>query len=120
MANVLYCLNHLIEDGSDVIIISEHWLWPLNLHQLQSIHSDHNGFGFADKRLNDLDKGGVCIIWKNSLQITLVTSISSDRFCIVQLQIQNFSANSDYAIYIISVYLPSSDYPMSKFVEYLV
>ena len=26
--------NSLISEGSDIIIISEHWLWPYDLHRL--------------------------------------------------------------------------------------
>ena len=49
-------LNHLINEGSNVIIISEHWLWPFNLNQLQDINPNYTGFGFADKRLNEQSK----------------------------------------------------------------
>ena len=53
LTNAYPYLNQLISDGSEVIILSEHWLWPFNLDQLQDIHPDYAGFGFADKRLNE-------------------------------------------------------------------
>ena len=53
LANAYPYLNHLMSDGSDVIILSEHWLWPFHLDQLQDIHPDYAGFGFAEKRLNE-------------------------------------------------------------------
>jgi len=83
-------VNNLINEGSDVIVLSEHWLWPFNLSQLQDIHPNFNSFGRADKRLHEgstLNRGcgGVGIIWKRSLPISPISSIESDRFCVVQL-----------------------------------
>ena len=59
--------------------------------------------------------GGVGILWKKSLPISPLTRISSDRFCVVQLHLEN----SHNAVYIIGVYLPSCDHPMEEFVDCL-
>ena len=72
--NAVPYLHHLIENGSDIIAITEHWLWPYQLHMLQNIHPDYDGFGFSDNRLHentDLIRGcgGVGIIWKKSLSV---------------------------------------------------
>ena len=120
VANAHPYLNQLISNGSDVIILSEHWLWPFQLNQLQDIHPSYAGFGFADKRLNEkshLTKGcgGVGIIWRKSLPIIPMTKIVSDRFCAVQLQPENPAEN----VYIIGVYLPSCNHSMEDFAEYL-
>ena len=50
---------------------------------------------------------------KKSLPISPVTTVESDRFCIVQLQ----SGNN--TIFIIGVYLPSSDHHIEEFSKYL-
>ena len=55
------------------------------------------------------------IIWKKTLPITPVTQITSDRFCAVQL----LSPDSEKSLYILSVYLPSSDYEIEEFFGYL-
>lgn len=82
LANAKLYLEHLINAGSDVIILSEHWLWPFNLDQLQNIHPDFVGFGYSDKRLHENSHlsrgcGGVGIIWKYNLQVSPVTKIVS-------------------------------------------
>ena len=53
LANSLPYINHLIETGSDIIAITEHWLWPYNLNKLEEIHPGYTGFGCADTRLNE-------------------------------------------------------------------
>ena len=120
LANATPYINHLISDGSDIIILSEHWLWPFNINQLQDIHPDFTGFGVADKRLDEKSLltrgcGGVGIIWRKSLPITPVSKIMSDRFCVIQLQPDNCGEN----IYIFGVYLPSCNHPAEEFMEYL-
>ena len=73
-------LNHLLEAGTDIIAVTEHWLWPYQLHMLQDVHPSYEGFGCSDNRLNknsDLVRGcgRVGIIWKKSLRISPVTSM---------------------------------------------
>ena len=103
-------LNHLLEAGTDIIAVTEHWLWPYQLHMLQDVHPSYEGFGRSNNRLNensDLVRGcgGVGIIWKKSLRISPVISISSDRLCAVRL----FISDTD-SINIGCIYLPSSDH----------
>ena len=51
-------LEQLINDGSKVMVISEHWLWPYELHRLGEVHADFDGVGVADRRLHeDRDAG---------------------------------------------------------------
>ena len=33
-------LHHLAQDHSDIIVVSEHWLWPYDIQRLESIHID--------------------------------------------------------------------------------
>ena len=44
-------LNALIEEDSKVIVVSEHWLWPFELHRLQEVHPEFSGTGKADAQL---------------------------------------------------------------------
>lgn len=48
LSNALPYLNHLTDEGSDIIVVSEHWLWPFNLNQLQDIPPHYTGFRFAN------------------------------------------------------------------------
>ena len=82
---------------------------------LQDVHPSCEGFGCSDNRLNENSDlvwgcGGVSIIWKKSLRISPVTSISSDRLCAVRL----FVSDTD-SINIVCVYLPSSDHCFEEF-----
>ena len=38
LKNSVPFLNALIEEDSKVIVVSEHWLWPFELHRLQEVH----------------------------------------------------------------------------------
>ena len=75
--NAMPYLNSLIEDNTDIIAISEHWLWPFELSELDNFHLDYMGLGQADKRLNEESTlyrgcGGVGIIWK-SVNLLLIS-----------------------------------------------
>ena len=101
LANAVPYIDHLIETGSDVITITEHWLWPFHLNRLEEINPLYTGVGFSSAKLNESSDlcGGVGIIWKKILPIVPVTQIVSDRFCAVQL----LSPDSESPLYIFSV-----------------
>lgn len=46
-------IRNLMDSGSDVIILSEHWLWPFEMQKLKEIHSEFNAECVTDSRLND-------------------------------------------------------------------
>ena len=77
-------LEHIVQRGSDVIVISEHWLWPFELHKLNEFNPHYTSLGKADPRLNETSEassrgcGGIGIL---SLDVTPITSIQSDRIC---------------------------------------
>ena len=48
-------LDHLVQGGSDVIVVSEHWLWPYELHKLDEFNSEYQGLGKTDPRLRSWD-----------------------------------------------------------------
>ena len=102
-------LNNLISDGSDIIVISEHWLWPFELHRLNEIHPDYCGHGLADSRLTSSSEGrgygGVGIIWRRDLDVSVVHATTSDRLCSIRLAHQS----SGSTLTVIGVYLPCQD-----------
>ena len=103
---------------ADIITISEHWLWPFELHTLNSLLPGYSAHGRSDKRLSEsptLSKNcrGVAILWTSSLSITPVTAVDSDRCVAVQVLLTTSS------LFIVSVYLPTSDYPLEVYREYL-
>ena len=93
-------LHQLIKDGSDIITINEHWLWPCQLCSLQNIHPDYDALGVSDHRLNEHSElvrgcGGVGIIWKKSLQVSPITNIHSDRICAIRVSLSQPSCSSE-------------------------
>ena len=100
----------LISDGSDVIVLSEHWLWPFDLHRLEGIHPDFMGWGQADSRLtsssdNTRGCGGIEVVWRHSLCSTTVSGSDSDRICGIRIKMKN----STKFLSVIAVYLPCAD-----------
>ena len=66
--NAIPYLSSLLEDNTDVIALSEHWLWPFELADLNNLHPDYTSIGCADKRLDEHSSlnrgcGGVGLIW---------------------------------------------------------
>ena len=114
-------LNELISDGSDVIVLSEHWLWPFELHRLEESHPDFMGWGQADSRLTSTSDstrgcGGVGVIWHRNLCSTTISGSDSDRICGIRIKIKN----SQQFLSVISVYLPCADFGADYYLECIV
>ena len=110
LSNSIQYLGELIDDGSDVILLSEHWLWPFDLHRLSDIHPDFMGWGLADSRLTSTSEstrgcGGVGVIWRRNLCCTTISGSDSDRMCGIRIK----TKNSQAVLSIIAVYLPGAD-----------
>ena len=111
-------LQHLTSNH-DILILSEHWLWPYELHKFNEVHPDFTGLGIADNRLNEDSNltrgcGGVGIIWRNNLAADPVRT-NADRLFAVQLQLPTLESIS-----VIGVYLPPTDHPLDTYREYLM
>ena len=88
--NGLPYIEHLA-NNHDIVIISEHWLWPFELHKMQNIHPNMTATASADKRLNpecNLTRGcgGIGIIWNSSLNTSSITGIDSDRIIAIKIE----------------------------------
>ena len=99
--------HYLNADGSDVIIISKHWLWPFELHQLEEIHPDFTCWSQADSRLTNTSDStracsGVGVIWHQNLCNTTISGSDSDCICCIRIKIKV----SQQLLSIIAVYLP--------------
>ena len=76
-------LHNLAERHSDVVVVTEHWLWPYEVHKLSTVHADFNSEVVVDKRLTECSNltsgcGGVGILWRNGLDATPISGIQSD------------------------------------------
>ena len=99
-----------LAEHADVLILSEHWLWPFELHKLNDIHPCMEGHAVSDKRLTaecGLSKGcgGIGIIWKKHLHVAPILNVKSDRICAVTI------GGCNASILVIGVYLPTTDSP---------
>ena len=45
-------IKHLISKGTDILILQEHWLWPFELDQLESIDPNYTYTCVCDNRLS--------------------------------------------------------------------
>ena len=97
-------LRKLIDEGSMIIVVMEHWLWPYELHRLNEILPDYTTSAISDKCLSSTSKlvrgcGGVAILWHKSLTIIPVDT-NSDHYCAIQVR---------SIISIVGVYLSSAN-----------
>lgn len=65
-------LDALIHEGSKILVLSEHWLWPYDLHRLNDINPEFDAIGKADSRLTEERDGGrgcggIGMIWHKSI-----------------------------------------------------
>ena len=100
----------VLAESSDILIISEHWLWPFEVHNFQNIRPDMNSLVVTDKRLTPectLTRGcgGVGIAWKKHLAVTLFEKVKSDRICAITVE------TTLAPTLIIGIYLPTTNTP---------
>ena len=114
-------LHKLFECDSDIVILSEHWLWPFDLYKLESLHPSFFGFGCADRRLTDITHdrsrgyGGVGVLWRKSLDVFPISDIVFDRICGIKMK-----KDGETWLSIIGVSLPCADLGMDYYRDTLV
>jgi hypothetical protein len=108
------------ESGSDIIAVSEHWLWPFEADRLRNIHPAFTA-EISNERLTENSTlrrgcGGVGLMWRKEINATPISSISSDRICGLRVKSPHPGAAD---ITIIGVYLPCSDTGVECYTEHL-
>ena len=94
---------------NDILCLSEHGLYPCELHKLDNISQGFISLSKASKNLNDENfgfirgNGGCAILWRKDLEscVRPLPHLGSDRICVIELT----KAEGD-KLYIIGVYLP--------------
>ena len=61
-----------MERGSQVLVMSEHWLWHFEPGRLEQISGEHEATGKTDGRLTEVAEGGrglggIGILWHKSI-----------------------------------------------------
>ena len=112
-------LNSLATDASDIIVVTERWLWPYEEDKLSNVCSGFKAVCVCDKRLSDISDlssgcGGVGILYKDGLDIMKIEGILSDRICGLKV---HFPAPTNYTLTVIGTYMLCSD--VENFKEHL-
>ena len=94
-------LNYL-----DIFAVQEHWLSKQSLSSLHSVHSDFNARGITSidygDGLSGHPHGGLCLLWRRSLDSFIEPLIYVDEKRLLGLKI----TSSNATILLLSVYLP--------------
>ena len=74
ISNRVPYVQHMAEEGTHIIVLCEHWLWPYQLHKLETMHPNYLAAGVADKRLTESSEllrgcGGIAML-PGQLQLT--------------------------------------------------
>ena len=114
--NSIPYIQHLFSLGVDILILQEHWLWPL---QLGSINKNYSFVAVCDQRLSstsNLSHGcdGTPILCKKCFHAAPLSKLNSDRICGIQLPLP-----LSHTLTILGVYMPSSDQPQEIYNSYV-
>ena len=113
-------IKHPISKGTDILVLHEHWLWPFELDQLESIDPNYTHTAVCDNHLSPTSTlrrgcGGCAILWKKTIPATLVSNLESNRICGIQLPLEGTHS----ALTILGAYMPSSDQPQEVYNAHL-
>ena len=102
-------LRCLLED-TDILSLSEHWLYNNTLYKLKEVCNDFLCYGRASRTASEENygvrrgSGGVAIFWRKSISgISPLLNINHDRVCGVRIQTYDSSI-----INILSIYMPAA------------
>jgi exonuclease III len=103
---------------SDIVVISEHQLYPAQHYKLGELNNEYNFLAKSSVSLNPAlcgsrpGHGGIAILWRQSLSgvVTGLKDIGTDRIAVAEIAV---SDNSN--VYIVGVYLPQAGCPVEDF-----
>ena len=120
MSSSSYLCELLSSRSVDIVGISDHWLNHTNVHFLNCIDSMYCSVVSCSKNgdynlSSTTSKGGVAIMWNKRLSnLISPLNIEDDRIIGIQVEI----APSQF-IFVIQVYIPCRNHPISYFREYI-
>ena len=115
--NSIPYIQHMISMGVDILVLQEHWLWPFEMSEFDSIDPNYSYTAVSDSCLSPTSTlicgcGGCAILWKKSIPAAVISNLISDRICGIQVPIEGTCSLS-----ILGVYMPSSDQPSHVYNE---
>ena len=120
MPTVRYISALLDDYNIDIIGISEHWLFPNSLNFLQTLHTGYDGVGVCSSKSDPFTshhrgQGGVALMYKKKLSSSITTiDIDDDRICGINVKFPD-----GRIVKIIMVYMPSSNYGIADYSNYI-
>ena len=95
-----------ILNSCDILAVQEHWLPKQSLSYINSVHPDFNARGISSfdycDRLSGRPHGGLCFLWRRSLDTFIEPIIYDDETRLLGLKI----TTSNATILLLNVYLP--------------
>ena len=115
-------LHQLADNDSDVVVVTEHWLWPFESHRLSQVHPSFAAETKTDARLDENSSllrgcGGVGILWRKTLDATPISCISSDQISGICLKL---TSPEPAEFTILGVYLPCAGQGLETYCEHLI
>ena len=109
---------HDLLNQTDILVVSEHGLFPCELYKLDTLHTDFLVSAKSSKQLTDAEfghkrgSGGVAIMWHKNMCNFVVSlpKLGTDRMCVIQLQLQDTSK-----LFIVGVYMPHQNCKISNY-----
>ena len=117
--NSIPYIRHLFSRGVDILVLQEHWLWPFELSELESIDPNYSHTAVCDNRLSPTSTrtrgcGGCAILWKKSIPAVAMSNLNSDRICGIQVPIKG-----SCSLTILGAYMPCSDQSQDIYNEHI-
>ena len=111
-----------VSPSPKIVVLSEHWLWPYELHRLNEIDDEYEAVGKSDCRLTEEGEGGrgcggIGILWHRSIAATPISGIKSD--CVIRIRFLMDDGDRS-VVSVIGVYLPCLDQGVDCYREHLV
>ena len=119
ISSASYLCDALKDKVVDICGISEHFLFPNNVHFLDNLNSDYCYHVSCDKDLSipskrRVVKRDVCLMWHTQYNNDVVPLSIDDRIVGIQLQ-----TTLCQFMFIFQLYLPCSNYHMHTYREYM-
>ena len=116
MCSSSYLCDLLRVRSIDIAGVSEHWLNEKNVHFLNSIDTLYKSVAACSSKgdcyfSKNTAQGGVAIFWHRKID-HMVVPLSTDYDRIIGIQVE---LSPSQFIFIIQVYMPSSNHPMSYY-----
>ena len=114
-------IEDLMESGSKILVRSEHWLWPYEIHKLNEINPDYEAVGKSDSKLTEERDGsrgcgGIGLLWHKSVAATPISGITSDKICGIRCMMDD---EENSLMSVIGVYLPCLDLGVDCYLRHM-